>query len=306
MPVIRKSFPDVFEDPGLLLYEKEIDSSVRFLFDGHLAVVQKPFPVILKSGSCTPSHMHRDYLSLLIPPFSVDLGTPGYGSKINDSWYRSSLCHNTISIDGEQPKKLLNTVVRKTKDGVEAIVKDWPGITHISRRIATEGEAIKDVTIVKADGKHTIDWIFHSEGEAEYNLKGIESDSLGKGYEQFSDIQKIVFDKEFSASFRDNTHGSFTVRIPYMQECELYTARTPGNPADHKRNTLLLRAKCEAIRFEVIFSMSKLPDGSATKINELTKKVKKLNHELKAIKNSKSYNLGSAILFFPRKIIQWF
>lgn len=303
--VIRENFPEAFEDPGVLLYESEIDSNMRILFDGHLAVMQRPFSVILKSGSCTPSHMHRDCLSLLIPPLSVDLGTPGYGSQINDSWYRSSLSHNTISIDGEQPKKLLDTVVCKTKDGVEAIVKDWPGITHISRRIAAKGNTIKEVTIVKSTGKHIFDWIFHSEGEVEYNLKGTAIESLGNGYEHFSDIQKIVFDKEFCATFRDNMHGSLTVRIPYIKEVTIYTARTPGNPADQKRNTLLLRAKCDAVRFEVVFSMSKLPDGSAEKINELTKKVKKLNHELQKIKNSKSYKVGSVILFFPRKIKQW-
>lgn len=303
--VIRNNFPEVFEDPGTLLYEREIDGNIRFHFNGHLAVMQKPFPVILKSGSCTANHMHRDYLSVLIPPFSVDLGTPGYGSKINESWYQSSLCHNTISIDGEQPKKLLDTVVRKTKDGVEAIVKDWPGITHISRRITAKGELIKEVTIVKADGEHIFDWIFHSEGEAEYNLKGIAIDSLGKGYEQFSDIQKIVFDKEFCAIFRDDKYGSLTVRIPYVKEVTIYTARTSGNPADHKRNTLLLRAKCDAVQFQAVFSMSKLPDESAIKIIKLTKEVKKLNHELKAVKNSKSYKLGSAIMFFPHKIKQW-
>ena len=301
--VIRELFPEVFDNPAMLLYEKETDSSVCILFDRHMAVVKKPFPVILKSGSCTSIHMHRDVLSVLIPPLSVDLGTPGYGSAINESWYRSSLSHNTLSIDGGQPKKLIRSKIRKTDDGVEAVAEDWPGVSHISRHLFCKGSSIHDVTEVKTTAAHVFDWVFHCAGKAEYSLAGETVTSLGKGFELFSDIRKIIAEKEFKATFTDDNGNSLVIKIPFVPGMEIFTARTPGNPADHKRNTLLLRIKGTEAKFTVFYSMIMPMDKSAREkkeLDELRKQVEKLENDLVSLKNGWSFKLGRILTFFPR------
>ena len=306
---IEEKYPEVFDDPATLLYERKIDADAYFLFNRHVAVLQKPFPLVLKSGSCTASHMHRDALSIVIPPFSVDLGTPGYGSAINDSWYRAALSHNTVCIDGEQPKKLIRTEVHKTKDGVEAFAKDWPDVLQARRRLYRKGKTVSEVTTLQTAAEHIFDWIFHSEGNAEYSLDSVPVDSLGKGYDLFSDIRKVVFDKEFVGTFKNSSGSSLKVKIPFVPDMELYTARTPSNPADHKRNTLLLRVKGTEAKFEVIYSMSETVDKMEETIKKnatLDRQVKKLERELNNIQNGWSFRIGRVLTYLPRKMKKWF
>ncbi len=290
--VIRESYPEIFDDSAMLLYEKETDGTVSILFDGHMAVVRKPFPVFLKSGSCTQSHMHRDVLSVIIPPLSVDLGTPGYGSAINDSWYRASLSHNTLSIDGEQPKKLLRSKIRYTDVGLEAVAEDWPGVVQISRRLFCKGSSIHDVTSVKTTKAHVFDWTFHCEGKAKYSLAGKTVTSLGKGFELFSDIRKIIAEKEFRASFIDDNGISLIIRIPFVPGMEIFTARTPGNPADQKRNTIILRVKGTGATFRAAYSMTVSAGREQAKPEDgLRKQINKLKNDLNSVKNGWPYKL---------------
>lgn len=296
--VIRDKFPDVFDEPATLLYEDKLFNNGRSFFDGHIVMLQKPFPVLLKSGSCVANHMHRDFLSVIIPPFSVDLGSPGYGSLINDSWYRASLSHNTISVDGGQPKKLMKTKITEIAGGIEAIVEEWPGLRNIKRSLTEESNAVKDCLEIQSDTEHLYDWLFHCEGEAEYNLENVAVESLGKGYELFYQVRKVVSEKAFYAVFKDRDGRKLTINIPYVPGIEIYTAMTPGNPADHLRNTLLLRTKGKEVKFTVMYSLD-LSEKEKSKeridLESLQKKVRNLERELHGKKRGKVCRVRSSL-----------
>jgi beta-1,4-mannosyltransferase len=61
--------------------------------------------LVFKYGPHGGRHGHPDKLSLALwgfgQPVSQDLGTGGYGDVEGTSWYRSTLAHNTVEVDGE-------------------------------------------------------------------------------------------------------------------------------------------------------------------------------------------------------------
>ena len=64
-----------------------------------------PGELLLKYGPHGGGHGHADKLALSVygggRRWGADLGTPGYGIAINDSWYRHTLSHSTIVLEGE-------------------------------------------------------------------------------------------------------------------------------------------------------------------------------------------------------------
>ncbi|HET7771846.1 MAG TPA: heparinase II/III family protein, partial [Chloroflexota bacterium] len=61
--------------------------------------------LLFKFGPHGGGHGHPDKLALDYHAFgqrlSADLGTPGYGIPLNRIWYRHTLAHNTVLLDGE-------------------------------------------------------------------------------------------------------------------------------------------------------------------------------------------------------------
>ena len=82
---IRQRVPQSIDRPAALLLDRA-DTGIALWKHTNLAIVKAPVHAILKSGVIARSHMHKDYLSVILPPFSRDLGTPGYGHKLYRSW----------------------------------------------------------------------------------------------------------------------------------------------------------------------------------------------------------------------------
>ncbi len=259
---IRYRFPEIFREPGTLLYETRLTNNYRFLFDNHMVMLSNPFLLFLKSGSCTVSHSHKDMFSINIPPFLLDLGTTGYGSPMNDFWFRASLAHNSISIDGRQPDPLVNTTIRETDHGVEAFTEDWPGIDSVSRSLTVEGLFVKDCTEIHASTEHIYEWTFHSEDEVDCNLAGKPAELTGgAAYRYFYNTCKLDFSKDLTVSYKDKNGHVLTVTVPYNPGIEIYTAQTPGNPANTMRNTILCRAKGKNVKFVIFYSANNAGQG---------------------------------------------
>ena len=235
--------------------------SVALYADTRFAFVREPVWAILKSGVLCRSHMQRDYNSLILPPYSDDLGTPGYGHPLYHDWYRQGASHNVVTIDGAVPDVVLPSRVERTPTGVRAVVESWPlpGFTRAERTLDTEGAELVDRCDYACAGGHVFDWIFHAAGDAAFSSAGEKAPPLGEdfGYRHFRDVRRMdvapgaVFTARFTCEGR-------TLRLATRvdQELEVYTARAPGNPADQLRTVILLRRRGDTARFEVRFAES--------------------------------------------------
>ncbi len=242
-------------------FSDKANSGCTLHMDKHIGKMETPFFCILKSGSLERSHMHRDYLSVIIPGFSDDLGTSGYGTKMNEVWYRDSLAHCSISVDGKQPRRLMKSYADADENTLFAAIEagQWDDITSMQRRLQNRKTGILDETSIRAEKQHRYEWVFHCVGRAEYNCEGTEVSSLGVkgGYVFFREILKMNTRGDFTARFKTENNSVLEITIPVSDDVELFTAKTPGMPADELRNTILVRKTGKDARFQAFYAISK-------------------------------------------------
>ena len=222
--------------------------------DTCLAIMNKPFSVILKTGSLTKSHMHADALSVILSPFSDDLGTPGYGHPMCSAYYRQTLSHNTVLMDGmSQPFRPQKQSVVDLPDGMEGRVEDYYDGVAAARSVTASGSELVDVFTVKAQTDHQFDWVFHSAGEADLPSNGAASELPGEdpAYQYLTDVMEYAAPEGFEARFTLNGR-TLTVRLPRgtTENARVFTAKIPSNPANISLTAIIVRARAASVRFE--------------------------------------------------------
>lgn len=249
---IRSRCPQAIDVPASLLIDPA-PAAVELWESTRLAIFRHPLHAILKSGVLVRSHKHRDNLSVILPPFSNDLGTPGYGHALYRGWYQLSASHNTIAVDGTQPPFVIPTHVEALENGAVAVVDEgWEGVLSARRTLKAEGGSLHDRTEILCDGEHVIDWLFHAEGEAVFSAEPGEEATLGDypGYEHFRDVRRIDCEKLTVSFALDGRTLTLEAGTEGMQ---VFAARSPGNPADMLRTSLILRVRGDRAVFDVSY-----------------------------------------------------
>jgi len=251
---LRQRCPEKTAHPRALLID-QADQGIEFWKGTNMAIVRQPVHAILKSGAVARSHMHRDRLSVILQPFSKDLGTPGYAHPLYKKWYQLAAAHSTIAVDLDQPYFLIPTHIEETDGGARAVVDDqWEQIASASRTLIPDGAILHDRTEIVCVGEHTIDWIFHSEGDVAFSSEPGEEAVLGDrcGYEYFTQVRRLHGD-QLCVSF--TLEGSTLTLKTDISGMEAYTAKSPGNPANHLRTSLILRKHSDKAIFHVDFTL---------------------------------------------------
>ena len=244
---IRELAPESIALPYALLIEKPRESC-KLWTATNLAIFDAPMKFILKSGVISPSHRHRDSLSVILPPYSDDLGTPGYGHPLTPGWYRLAASHNCVTVDLEQAGDIYKTHIEAVPGGARAVYDSgWEGVESASRTVTQEGDALIDVTEISCSGTHTIDWLLHLSGDVSYHGEASPAAALGDahGYEHLTHVRKVTADGDFVIRA-----GALTVKIAAAGD--VYLADSPDNPADGKRTAVIVRTvgNAAAVRAE--------------------------------------------------------
>ena len=219
-----------------------------------LAVMNSPMYALMKTGSLVRSHMHADALSVILSPFSDDLGTSGYGHPMYGSYYRTSLCHNTVLMDGvSQPSRPQEQTVSDVPGGFAGRVENlFDGVSGV-RTLTERGRALKDVMELTSDAVHQFDWVFHAAGEAELPSGGKPSAVQGgeASYGYLTDVMEYPAENGLTARFTLNGKR-LTVRLSpeTTRDARVFAAHMPGNPADISLTAVIVRREGAHVRFE--------------------------------------------------------
>ena len=220
--------------------------------DTRLAVLEVPFKVIFRAGICRASHMHDDYLSLVLPGISDDLGTPGYGHPMTDAYYRRSFSHNTLCADERsQPHVFRDTAIALAEGGVTGEAKElWEGI-DASRTLTAENGVLHDRMTVRSADTHTYDWFFHVQGEL-LDAEALTGEPARLAYPHITSARSCGEAMGRRLVFK-SALGLLTVNI--VSEAELIVAKSASNPAHILRETVILRVKASEAQFNVNYSL---------------------------------------------------
>ena len=212
--------------------------------------------LMLKYGPHGGGHGHPDKLSLSLYacgfPIAPDLGTPGYGIGLNESWYRQTLSHNTAVVDGcSQPaaegQLLAFDGGEKAAFGVVDARVSWDeapyeGVSMRRTILWTEAYFI-DLFRVECDRERQIDWGFRFHGELEVARglsAGEEVELQGEGYGHIS--APIASTPEGPVRFQwALPTGRMALFLPQEEDTRIIQGQVPFNPATEQSDILIRR-----------------------------------------------------------------
>lgn len=264
---ISELAPERLDVPAVLLIEnsdrkvseeaKDVNknSAVTEVLPGtKLAVIREPLFAVLKSGVVDESHRHDDCLNIIISPVSDDLGCLPYTHPMHPTWRCRAASHNTVAVNGTQPKAVIPTHVESTDSSISAVIDSgWDGVTSAARTLTAVGDKLTDVTEVVLDKEGTVDWFFHLDWVTDITPRPGEQAELGEGegYEHFKDVRRVVGDRLTVHSEKDGY--SLTLDIP-IDGVEAFVAVSPSNPVCNFRTAVILRHRGKKARFEAEYS----------------------------------------------------
>jgi hypothetical protein len=223
--------------------------------------------LLLKYGPHGGGHGHPDKLSLILSAYgqrlSPDLGTPGYGLDLFESWYRQTICHNTVTIDGYSQPEATGQINHfqdrgdfQVADAAVAWTDDGPyqGVT-MRRVILARPDYFLDLFLVETPDSRRIDWIYRNAGQLQTTLPLTAYPTLadeGEGYRHIAHPQHNRTDKPFQASWQSGAIG-LQLWAAGAPGTDILTGSVPGNPPTDHFVTLLQRQQGATATFLTLF-----------------------------------------------------
>lgn len=177
--------------------------------------------VVLKYGPSGGGHGHPDKLSISIhngkSEIIPDLGTSAYGVPDYLKWYKTTLSHNTVTVDFKNQTPTTGELIHSEPNSMEAFTtKAYKGV-EMRRLVSLEGNTVKDRFVCTSDSVHNYDFVllfteapqiegaFHpaqlNESETYERIKNVKKISLNGGFTLKTSTAKINFTVEGDSSF---------------------------------------------------------------------------------------------------------
>ncbi|MDE2888467.1 MAG: heparinase II/III family protein [Gemmatimonadota bacterium] len=213
--------------------------------------------VLLKYGPHGGGHGHPDKLSISYYahgfPVATDLGTPGYGVDLNETWYRQTLSHNTVTVNGRsQPPaegRLVNLDLQRA-DGFEVVdarvawERDPYAGVGMRRVILWTDAYFWDLFHVVAPQECRLDWVCRyqadRQGHSGLSRRGTVALS-GDGYAHVR--QPVEYIPEETVSLQWGlSKGGAGVFLPEETGTRVVLGKAPLQPAS-ETGDLLIRSR---------------------------------------------------------------
>lgn len=193
----------------------------------------------LDYGHYGGGHGHPDRLQLTFfakgRRWLTDYGTGQYYFD-NLKWYRSTLSHNTVVVDGGNHEAVCGTetLFKEEKEFTlaEAVVKDIkPGVTMSRTLIKFREGPLLDYVEMISHVEHDYDYVLHGSGELELmNQEACPPFLPAAGsYAFLEDVQSFKVLEDVQAVFQDG-EGRLRLHMLGQDPAFVYTARSYGSP----------------------------------------------------------------------------
>ena len=236
--------------------------------------------VLLKHGPHGGGHGHPDKLAMSFyvggHPASPDLGTPGYGIPLSDSWFRQTLSHNTVVVDGGSQPPAQGSLASGRGDGASSVAavadasvrwhqKPYEGVAM--RRtilLGAEEDYFVDLFTVECDRQRRLDWACRVDGDLIGTEGLIAADPcplVGDGYEHvdaaafftpaFAAADGSAADTRLDWQLPQGRHLSLF--LPFEAGTTLVRGRVPHNPTSRTSDIVLRRRAASVTTFVALF-----------------------------------------------------
>jgi hypothetical protein len=189
-------------------------------------------------------HGHPDKLNLVTfargGHFGIDPGSINYGVPLHREWYRSTIAHNTVTVDEAVQTNAEGALEKwSVADGKTTLIASaasvYPGVMLRRTVVMNARGEVEDSFECSAESEHTYDWAFHVPGKLTTSLTlAARPEPLprGNGYQHIKDVKHAVTNDPWTARWQADGRG-LTLSFKGAPGTEVITGVGPGrNPAD--------------------------------------------------------------------------
>lgn len=222
--------------------------------------------LLLKYGSHGGGHGHPDKLSQVLYAhgrrLSPDLGTPGYGLDLVETWYRQTLSHNTVMIDGLTQPPATGRINNFRGEGAFQVADaavSWDeglyeGVT-MRRVLLARPDYFLDVFLVACDRTRRIDWIYRNIGACDVSLDLNPLGAVnaeGDGNKHISNARRAITDGDFAVRWQADGAG-LQLFVAGMPASEITAGTVPGNPPTDLHSIIVHRRRAVETAYISVF-----------------------------------------------------
>ena len=199
-------------------------------------------------------HGHPDKLGFVLygkrALLAEDPGCIAYGNPAHGGWFRQTVSHSTVVVNGESQKPCTGTLqFAAFGDDISlcsARADDaYPGV-KLRRTLALIGDRVIDVFLCEAEEEATFDWVYHNRGilETSLPLAGLDAIPEGNGYDWAKQWREAVAESAWSAVWRqEKGPGLVLAQAEAKQPRHVLSAIGMGNPTRVKVPVVISRQR---------------------------------------------------------------
>ncbi|MGM0493825.1 MAG: heparinase II/III domain-containing protein [Armatimonadota bacterium] len=183
--------------------------------------------------------------------FATDAGSVKYGNPAHRGWYKQTLSHNTVVVDGESQQPTEGDLlfhVFGDNVGLVGVESDaaYHGVT-LRRVMALLPDGMLDITLALSDDEHQYDWAFHGRGDLKPSpemtpLEGAPGEGM---YEWAEDWRSAGERDEFTGDWAIEDGPVVRFAHAAAPAAELFAAIGRGNPGTARDPFIMSRVNAE-------------------------------------------------------------
>ncbi len=206
-------------------------------------------------------HGHPDKLNLVTfaggRHLGIDPGSINYGVPLHREWYRSTIAHNTVSVD-EQVQANADGRLEQwaVEDGATTLAASadgaYPGVRLRRTVVLRRGGRIDDVFDCVSDSEHIYDWAFHVPGKLSSSL-AFQPREQALAYRHISEVKHALTGQAWWVEWET---GGRKLRLEFKAapDTEVITGFGPGKDPAERVPMVIVRRKAASTTFEVTHS----------------------------------------------------
>jgi hypothetical protein len=238
--------------------------------------------VLFKYGPHSGPHGHADKLSFSLYSrgklISPDLGSPSYGASLYGTWYKQTLAHNTVAVDGQSQRNSMGGRLdwwEESRDfaGAAATVSDvYPGLKH-QRSVALTANRLIVVDRLESDTERVYDWVYRNTGRlsvtTEDEGESVELKASSAAYGCLQNVVAYEYDQGQTVHAAWNDGGiEVHLRVATGAPYTLLTAAGPAVSPAETMDMVLVRQQASKAWYVAVFDLDSTPSVETVRVEE--------------------------------------
>jgi hypothetical protein len=252
-----------FGPPDLAPEPPDRAESVNFP-SGGIAILRTPAPeqtlVTLDYGPHGGGHGHPDKLGIILfgagRVMAPDPGSIQYGVPLHLEWFKTTVSHNTVSVDLSPQKPCTGTLLAFQPGGdvqIAAAAADdaYPGVRFRRTVALLSGGLVLDLCELSSEEEHLYDWTYHNQGafSSPLPLRDLTLPiGTAHGYQHIRNPRSARTDEGWTARWDDGDAG-VSLAMAGVPGAEVLTGIGPGNPPSESLPLVIARRRARSAQF---------------------------------------------------------